>query len=300
MVPFAASPGHENRIGFTMRFPLGVVCAITPFNSPLNTVLHKVAPAFAAGNAVILKPSALTPLTSGLLCRTLLEAGLPPGLLNLVQGEGETVGNALLSEQAIGFYAFTGSTRVGRLVQQAAGLRRTQLELGSIASTIVCADADMERAVPKIANAAFRKAGQVCTSVQRLFVEKSAMADVTERLTTEIERMPVGDPRDAKTRVGPMISEEQAQRAESWIVEAREQGARARSRRRAQGAAARADGARQRAPRHEGDRSRGVLPAGFDHPVREPGRGRRGRKCDALWPVGRAVHQQRRARAAMP
>ncbi len=226
MVPFDASPGHENRIGFTMRFPLGVVCAITPFNSPLNTVLHKVAPAFAAGNAVILKPSALTPLTSGLLCQTLLEAGLPPGLLNLVQGEGETVGNALLSEQAIGFYAFTGSTRVGRLVQQAAGLRRTQLELGSIASTIVCADADMERAVPKIANAAFRKAGQVCTSVQMLFVEKSAMAEVTERLTTEIERMPVGDPRDAKTRVGPMISEEQAQRAESWIVEALEQGAR--------------------------------------------------------------------------
>lgn len=225
MVPFAASPGHARRIGFTLRFPLGIVCAITPFNSPLNTVLHKVAPALAAGNAVILKPSALTPLTAALLCETFLEAGLPPGLLTLLQGEGDAVGAALLSEQAIAFYAFTGSTRVGRLIQQGAGLRKTQLELGSIASTILCADADMDRALPKIANAAFRKAGQVCTSVQILFVEKPALDAVKQGLLQEIGIMPAGDPRDPKTRVGPMISEDQARRAESWIREACTQGA---------------------------------------------------------------------------
>ena len=225
MVPFAASPGHASRIGFTMRFPLGVVCAITPFNSPLNTVLHKVAPALAAGNAVVLKPSALTPLTAALLCETFLEAGLPPRLLTLLQGEGDTVGTALLNERAIAFYAFTGSTRVGRLVQQAAGLRKTQLELGSIASTILCADADMDRALPKIANAAFRKAGQVCTSVQMLFIEKAVFESVKERLIEEVLRMPAGNPRDPNTRVGPMIGEDQARRAEAWILEAREQGA---------------------------------------------------------------------------
>lgn len=225
MVPFGATPGQENRIGFTMRFPIGVVCAITPFNSPLNTVLHKVAPAFAAGNSVVLKPSTYTPLTAALLCETMLEAGMPPDFLALVQGNGSNVGNWLLEEQAIAFYAFTGSTYVGKLIQAKAGLRRTQLELGSIASTIVCADADFKKAIPKIANAGFRKAGQVCTSVQMLFVEASVMDEVTARLCGEIEKMPVGDPRKADTRLGPMIDEAQADRAEGWIKEACSAGA---------------------------------------------------------------------------
>ena len=225
MVPFGCSPGHEARLGFTLRFPLGVVCAITPFNSPLNTVLHKVAPAFAAGNAVVLKPSVLTPLTASLLCERLLEAGMPPDMLALLNGPGEVVGDCLLGHPGISFYAFTGSTAVGRHIQRMAGLRRTQLELGSIASTIVCADADLARAIPKIANAAFRKAGQVCTSVQMLCVERSAVSDVVGKLQTALEGMPVGDPRDPQTRVGPMISEAAARRAESWIAEARDQGA---------------------------------------------------------------------------
>ena len=225
MVPFGATPGQENRIGFTMRFPLGVICAITPFNSPLNTVLHKVAPAFAAGNSVVLKPSAYTPLTSALLCATMLEAGVPPDCLALVQGNGGNVGNWLLEEQKIAFYAFTGSTHVGKLIQSKAGLRRTQLELGSIASTIVCADADFDKAIPKIANAGFRKAGQVCTSVQMLFVEESAVDEVTARLCREIDKMPVGDPRNPETRIGPMIDGSQAERAEGWIREACSAGA---------------------------------------------------------------------------
>ena len=158
MVPFAASPGAHMRIGYTVRHPIGIVCAITPFNSPLNTVLHKVAPAFGAGNPVVLKPSALTPLTSALLGAALLDAGMPANFIAVLQGEGETVGQWLLDDPRVAFYTFTGSTRVGRIIQQAAGLRRTQMELGSIASTIVCADADLDRAIPRIANAAFRKA----------------------------------------------------------------------------------------------------------------------------------------------
>lgn len=226
MVPFGCSPGHENRIGFTIRFPLGVVCAITPFNSPLNTVLHKIGPAFAAGNSVVLKPSNLTPLTSALLCHILDRAGMPAGFLNLVQGQGHKIGGYLLQDQRIAFYAFTGSTEVGKLIQQAAGLRRTQMELGSIASTIVCADADFERAIPKIANAAFRKAGQVCTSVQMLFVQRNSVTEIRERLLAELDKMPVGNPRLPDVRIGPMISEKSAQRAESWIHEATAQGAR--------------------------------------------------------------------------
>jgi len=225
VVPFAASPGAHKRIGFTVRDPIGVVCAITPFNSPLNTVLHKVAPAWAAGNAVALKPSAYTPLTSALLAEILLEAGMPADYLAVLQGEGDTVGSWLLEEQDIAFYTFTGSTRVGRIIQAAAGLRRTQMELGSIASTIVCADADLDKAIPKIANATFRKAGQVCTSVQRLYVQRSIADDVARRLVEAAAGLPAGDPRDPATRIGPLITEDAAIRAERWIAEAQEQGA---------------------------------------------------------------------------
>lgn len=220
MVPFGASPGQQDRIGFTLRVPVGIVCAITPFNSPLNTVLHKVAPALAAGNAVLLKPSNLTPLTSALLCKIFLEAGLPPALLALLHGSGDTVGRYLLEEQAIAFYSFTGSTRVGRIVQQAAGLRRTQLELGSIASTIVCADADLDRAASKIANAAFRKAGQVCTSVQRLYVQRGVLDEVAARVVAEARKLPAGNPWKEATRIGPMITEASAVRAAAWVAEA--------------------------------------------------------------------------------
>lgn len=220
MVPFAANPGAHQRLGFTVRYPIGIVCAITPFNSPLNTVLHKVAPAFGAGNPVILKPSAVTPLTAALLAAALLDAGMPVDFLAVLQGEGDTVGTWLLAEPRIAFYTFTGSTRVGRIIQQAAGLRRTQMELGSIASTIVCADADLDRAIPKIVNAAFRKAGQVCTSVQRLFVERPVLDIVARRLAEAAAAFPAGDPRNPATRVGPLISEAAAQRAAQWIEDA--------------------------------------------------------------------------------
>jgi succinate-semialdehyde dehydrogenase/glutarate-semialdehyde dehydrogenase len=219
MIPLDGTPGQERRIAFTLRRPVGVVCAITPFNAPLNAVLHKVAPALAGGNAVILKPSPRTPLTAALLCQLLLDAGLPPDLLTLLNGDAE-VATWLLEEKAIDFYSFTGSTRVGRIIQAGAGLRRTHLELGSIACTIICADADIEAALPKVVNASFRRAGQFCTSTQRLYVEDAAVEAVRDRLVQAASALQAGDPRDPKTRVCPMISEQEAIRAKQWVDEA--------------------------------------------------------------------------------
>jgi succinate-semialdehyde dehydrogenase/glutarate-semialdehyde dehydrogenase len=225
LVPMGAAPGLKDRMGFTIRVPRGVVCAITPFNSPLNTVAHKLGPALAGGNAVVLKPSALTPATAVELGRALVDAGLPPRLLAIVHGSGEEVGRQLIDDARIAYYTFTGSTRVGLEIQKGALLRGTQLELGSIASTIVCHDADIGRAVPKIVNAAFRKAGQVCTSVQKLYVDRRIAATFTDALLAATRALRVGDPSDPKTVIGPMISRAHAERALAWVEEARREGA---------------------------------------------------------------------------
>lgn len=224
MVPIEGSAGQAGRLGFTLRVPLGVVCAITPFNAPLNTVAHKVAPALAAGNAVVLKPSSHTPTAANVMAECLLAAGLPPALLSVLHGGAETAG-WLLDDERVRFYAFTGSTEVGAAIQQRAGLRRTQMELGSIAFTIVADDADLDRALPKIVNAAYRKAGQVCTSIQILLVQRAVFGAVRQRLTPLVRALPCGDPLDAKTVVGPVISEGEARRIGAWIDEAVAQGA---------------------------------------------------------------------------
>ena len=225
MVPLEAGGGQTGRLGFTLRVPLGVVCAITPFNAPLNTVAHKVAPALAAGNAVVLKPSLHTPMTSCIMAETLMEAGLPAGLLSVLHG-GAEVAEWLLDEPAVRFYAFTGSTQAGRAIQGRAGLRRTQMELGSIAHCVICADADLERALPKVVGAGFRKAGQVCTSIQMLLVERPLVAEVETRLGALVAALPYGDPLDDRTAVGPVISEDSAKRIEGWIETALAAGAR--------------------------------------------------------------------------
>lgn len=225
IIPIEGAAGQRGRIGFTLRVPLGVVCAITPFNAPLNTVAHKVGPALAAGNAVILKPSLHTPMTSCILAECLLEAGLPRGLLSVLHG-GPEVAQWLLDEPSVRFYAFTGSTEAGRAIQQRAGLRRTQMELGSIAHCVLCDDADLDVALPKIINASFRKAGQVCTSIQVLLVQRSLLAEVERRLTALVAELPYGDPAKDETVVGPVISEDAAKRIESWIALALERGAR--------------------------------------------------------------------------
>lgn len=225
VIPIEGAPGVTRRIAFTQRHPIGVVCCITPFNSPLNTVLHKVAPAIAAGNAVLLKPASYTPATAKLAVELLLDAGLPPNLIALVYGPGATVGEWILSDPVPGFYAFTGSTEVGARILQRVGIRKTQLELGSLASTIVCADADLDRSARLCAGAAFRKAGQVCTSVQRLYVHRRVFDDLTARLVEQAAAIIPGDPRRPSTGMGPLISEADARRVESWIYTAVEVGA---------------------------------------------------------------------------
>jgi succinate-semialdehyde dehydrogenase/glutarate-semialdehyde dehydrogenase len=225
MVPVDGAPGIRHRLAFTVYHPLGVVAAITPFNSPLNTVLHKVGPALAAGNAVLLKPASQTPLTACLVIELLLEAGVPPELMALLHGGGRTVGQWVLESKVPAFYAFTGSTPVGEHIHAAIGLRRAQLEMGSISSTIICDDADLDRCLPLVVNAGFRKAGQVCTSVQRLYVHDAVAADVVAGLAKLLSSKKAGDPNDPDTFVGPLISPVEAQRVESWTEAAAGQGA---------------------------------------------------------------------------
>jgi succinate-semialdehyde dehydrogenase/glutarate-semialdehyde dehydrogenase len=226
MVPIEHAPGNAHRMAFTIRVPRGVVCAITSFNAPLNFLAHKMGPALAAGNTVILKPPHVTPFSAVLLFELLLEAGLPPSHAALIHGPGEEVGRWLVENPDIRFYTFTGSTSVGKWLQRSVGLRPIALELGSISATIVCDDADLERAAPRCVSSAFRRAGQACTSIQRLFVDERVKDRFVELLVSATRGLKVGDPRDPATAVGPMISEAEAARAQAWIDEAVRQGAR--------------------------------------------------------------------------
>ena len=226
VVPIEAAPGNAHRMAFSIRVPRGVVCGITSFNSPLNMVAHKVAPALASGNTVVVKPPQATPFSAVLLFHLLLEAGLPPAHVNLVQGPGAEVGRWLTENPDIAFYTFTGSTAVGKMLQRSVGLRPIALELGSIAGTIVCDDANLERAAPRCANSAFRRAGQACTSTQKLFVDARVLDRFLRLFVDATRKLPVGDPHQPDTIVGPMISEADARRAEEWIHEASAGGAR--------------------------------------------------------------------------
>jgi acyl-CoA reductase-like NAD-dependent aldehyde dehydrogenase len=224
-VPVAATPGSEGRLAFTIRVPVGVVAAIAPFNAPLNTVVHKVGPALAAGNAVVLKPAGPTPLCSAALAQILLDAGLPPGFLQLVCGPGETVGAALVADRRVRFFTFTGSTAVGLAVKQRSGIAKTHLELGSNSASIVAADADLDLVVDLVSRAGFRKAGQVCTSVQRLFADSAVADDLAGRLAKRVAQLRAGDPWDPDVQVGPLIAPAEAERAQGWIRQAVAEGA---------------------------------------------------------------------------
>ncbi len=225
-VPVDASPGAEGRIAFTIRVPVGVVCAIAPFNFPLNLVAHKVAPALAAGNAVVLKPATYTPLTSLMLAQLLEEAGLPPGYLNVVVGGGRTVGEALLRHPGIALYTFTGSPEVGERIKAATGLRRVILELGNNSPNLVAQDADLDQAAQLLARFAYLYAGQFCISVQRIYVERPAYEPFLEKFVAAARAMKLGDPEDPETDIGPLISEDDARRVEAWVEEAVQGGAR--------------------------------------------------------------------------
>ena len=224
-VPVAATPGSENRLAFTIRVPVGVVVAVAPFNAPLNTVAHKIGPAIAAGNAVVLKPAEQTPLSSLALAAVLRQAGLPPGYLNVVNGPGETVGRVLTADPRVRFITFTGSTAVGLAIRHQSGITKTHLELGSNSASIVAADADLELVARLVRGAAFRKAGQVCTSVQRVIADSRVASDLADLLRARAAAILAGDPRDPVTGVGPLIAPAEARRARSWIEQATEQGA---------------------------------------------------------------------------
>lgn len=224
-IPMDASPAGEKRMGFYIRTPIGVVAAITPFNFPLNLVAHKVAPALAAGNTILLKPAEETPLTAIALGEILMEAGLPAGVLNLLHGDGPGVGELLVTDPRPLKISFTGSAPVGARILKIAGLKRITLELGNNSGTIVEPDADLERAVPRCVVSAFANAGQVCISLQRLYVHQDIAASFIERFVEKTAALKVGNPLDPDCDVGPMISDEAADRASRWMRDAVAEGA---------------------------------------------------------------------------
>jgi acyl-CoA reductase-like NAD-dependent aldehyde dehydrogenase len=225
-VPMDASRSGEGRVGFYLRMPLGVVAAISPFNFPLNLVAHKVGPAIAAGNTIVLKPAEETPLTAELMRRVFLEAGLPEDVLRVVHGEGPTTGEALVTHPIPAKVSFTGSPPVGKRILQIAGLKRLTLELGNNSGTMVEPDANLEKAIPRCVVSAFANAGQVCISLQRLYVHEAIADRFIAEFVRQTEALKVGNPLDPDADVGPLISDEAADRAERWIQDAMKEGAR--------------------------------------------------------------------------
>jgi acyl-CoA reductase-like NAD-dependent aldehyde dehydrogenase len=227
VVPLDAAQSGDGKIGFTLRVPIGVVAAISPFNFPLNLVAHKVAPAIAAGCPVVLKPAAQTPLSAIKLAEVLLgEAGLPAGFLSVVTGPGSAVGARLVENDDVAFISFTGSPEVGWGIRARAPKKRVGLELGNNAPVIVEPDSDWESAVLRIRTAGFSHAGQSCISTQRVFVHDS-IADAFEgMLTSEVATLALGDPLDERTEVSTLISDGERVRVTEWVDEAVRSGAR--------------------------------------------------------------------------
>jgi acyl-CoA reductase-like NAD-dependent aldehyde dehydrogenase len=224
-LPLDASPGGEDKLGFTLRQPCGVVVAISPFNYPLLLVAHKVAPALAAGNAVVLKPASQTPLTALKLTELLLEAGLPPYALQTITGPGGELGDALCSDERVRKISFTGSAAVGRRIAQVAGVKKLSLELGANCPVAVLPDADLEQVAQATAAGGYVNAGQVCISVQRVLVDRGAYGDFLDALREKVESIAVGDPLDDGTQLAALASEREAERVEATIRRSVEAGA---------------------------------------------------------------------------
>ena len=226
VVPLDGAPGAGNRLGFTLRVPCGVVLAITPFNFPLNLVCHKVGPAIAGGNSVILKPATDTPLVALKFTQILLDAGLPPQAIQCLTGSGGQIGDILCSDPRVRKISFTGSRNVGERICRSAGIKKVTMELGSNAPVIVLPDADLDKAAAAIAVTGFANAGQVCISAQRILTHSSVYGDLIDALKPKVDDLTTGDPLDEATKVGPMVRESDAVRVSEWIQEAAGQGAR--------------------------------------------------------------------------
>jgi acyl-CoA reductase-like NAD-dependent aldehyde dehydrogenase len=217
VVPMDASPAGEGKLAFTLRRPLGIVAAITPFNFPLNLVAHKLAPALAAGCSVVLKPASATPLSALLFAELLEDAGLPPGWLNVVVGPASELGDVLVEDERVKLITFTGSAEVGWELARRAPRKRVKLELGNATPAIVDESADVAAAAAKLAPNAFSFAGQSCISVQRIYVHEAGYDAFADRLVAETEALRVGDPGDEDTDVGPVIDAGARERILDWI-----------------------------------------------------------------------------------
>ncbi len=225
-VPFDGAPGGSGKFGFTLRVPCGVVVAISPFNFPLNLVCHKVGPAMAAGNAVVIKPATDTPLSALKLTEILLEAGLPAEGIACLTGSGAVIGDALCSDRRVRKITFTGSRDVGERICRMAGIKKVTMELGSNSPVIVMPDADLEKVAAAVAATGYTNAGQVCISTQRVLTSEKVYGDFLDALKPKVEALVTGNPLDEKTKVGPMIRERDAIRVGEWIDEAVTSGAR--------------------------------------------------------------------------
>jgi len=217
VVPMEAAAAGAGKLGFTLRVPIGVVGAISPFNFPLNLVAHKLAPSLAAGCAVVLKPAAKTPLSAYFLAELSEEAGLPAGWLNVLTGPAREIGDVLVADERVAAISFTGSAPVGWELRERAPRKHVALELGTATPVIVAADADLERASSAVAANAFSFAGQSCISIQRVYVERPAYDEFVRLLVPKVEALRVGDPADESTDVGPVIDEANRARIVDWI-----------------------------------------------------------------------------------
>lgn len=225
ILPLDGGKDVRNKLGFTLRVPCGVVAAVTPFNFPLNLVCHKVGPALAAGNAVVLKPASDTPLISLKLVEILLEAGMPPLALSCITGSGRTVGEGICSDPRVRKISFTGSKEVGAHICSVAGIKKVTMELGSNCPMIVLPDADMDLVAQQTVASGFANAGQVCISAQRLLVVDSVHDDFMNAVLPKVEGLIAGNQLDEGSNVGPMVRESDAVRVQSWIQEAGAAGA---------------------------------------------------------------------------
>ncbi|WP_252502014.1 aldehyde dehydrogenase family protein [Sporosarcina sp. Marseille-Q4943] len=225
MIPMDAAKGGMGRIGFTKKEPLGVIAAITPFNFPFNLVAHKLGPAFAAGNTVVLKPASQTPLSAIMTAEIFEKAGLPPGALNVVIGKGGEVGDLLVTHPSVKLITFTGSVEVGLAIKEKAGLKKVILELGSNSGVIIDSVDDIEAVAARCVEGAFSFSGQVCISIQRIFVNEMILEDFLQAFTKKASELKIGDPQQEDTDLSSLINEKEALRVEEWIQVAKESGA---------------------------------------------------------------------------
>ncbi|WP_243354590.1 aldehyde dehydrogenase family protein [Bacillus litorisediminis] len=224
-IPLDAAPGGENRLAYTIREPLGVIGAITPFNFPMNLVAHKIGPAIASGNTIVLKPASQTPLSSFFIAELLQEAGLPDGALNIVTGSGSKVGDQIVTDDRVKMITFTGSPAVGIGIRNKAGLKRVTLELGSNSAVIIDQGVDLDKIIERCVTGAFSFQGQVCISLQRIYVHEKEYERFVQKFVEKTKMLKIGDPFDPETDVSALISKKDVERALSWIEEAEEGGA---------------------------------------------------------------------------